>query len=309
MWFSEVLDDHDSTLNYEHDNAFKADDTKMWSFKVKSGVKDASLSVGQDVVDDGKGGFNHKHKSEMKVKATDEWDLKLISSNKEHEVEAEYKPADLNKNGQSVEFDIEAKYNPAKNAYSGEIEVKAGGFDMGPIKPWSTLKFSTNDKGDHEVNYSQNLAYEKDFHAAWDLNLNKDMALSSAFGYLAMVGPNGNYYLRSNLLNPFVGAGTWFKNGVGKHHFELQYDTTGKNMGMFGQPAFLRYGLKTNFKGVKVHLNSTWGETVSVKEKWTMPINKNLNLSVILQVNDMYSMLCDATSGKVTTGLAAEFKI
>ena len=75
----------------------------------------------------------------MKVKATDEWDLKLISSNKEHEVEAEYKPADLNKNGQSVEFDIEAKCNQAKNAYSGEIEVKAGGFDMGPIKPWSTV--------------------------------------------------------------------------------------------------------------------------------------------------------------------------
>lgn len=27
-------------MGYEYDNPFKADDTKMWSFKVKSGVKD-----------------------------------------------------------------------------------------------------------------------------------------------------------------------------------------------------------------------------------------------------------------------------
>ena len=56
MWFGDVLDDHDSkwlyiqfylkciwwleNMGYEYDNPWKADDTKMWAFKVKSGVKD-----------------------------------------------------------------------------------------------------------------------------------------------------------------------------------------------------------------------------------------------------------------------------
>lgn len=30
-----------ATMNYEYDDAWKADDTKMWSFKVKSGAGDA----------------------------------------------------------------------------------------------------------------------------------------------------------------------------------------------------------------------------------------------------------------------------
>ena len=40
MWFGDVLDDHDKAMGYEFDDPWKADDTKMWSFKVKSGVKD-----------------------------------------------------------------------------------------------------------------------------------------------------------------------------------------------------------------------------------------------------------------------------
>ena len=40
---------------------------------------------------------------------SDELDGKLVSSNKEHEVDFEYKPADFNKNGQSVEVELEAK--------------------------------------------------------------------------------------------------------------------------------------------------------------------------------------------------------
>ena len=109
MWFGDVLDDHDKCMGYEYDNPFKADDTKMWSFKVKSGVKDTSVSVGQDVVKDNKGGYACKHKSELKTKLNSEWEAKLVSSNKEHELDLEWKPTDLNKDGQKVEVEVDVK--------------------------------------------------------------------------------------------------------------------------------------------------------------------------------------------------------
>merc|ERR1719487_1333666 len=91
----------------------------------------------------------------------------------------------------------------------------------------------------------------KNFHVACDLSVDKDMKLSSAYGYAAMVGGNGNYYLRSNLLNPFVGFGTWFNWGASKQHLELQYDVSGSKTGLFGQPAFLRWGMKHTLGTVK----------------------------------------------------------
>lgn len=75
--------------------------------------------------------------------------------------------------------------------------MKAGGFDLGPVKPWTTLKFATNNKMEHSLEYTQNLVYENEFNVAWQLNLNQEMALKSAYGYMAMVGGNGNYYVRS----------------------------------------------------------------------------------------------------------------
>ena len=66
------------------------------------------MSVGQDVVKD-KGGYACKHKSELKTKLSSEVEAKLVSSNKEHELELEWKPTDLNKDGQKVEVEIDVK--------------------------------------------------------------------------------------------------------------------------------------------------------------------------------------------------------
>lgn len=49
----------------------------------------------------------------------------------------------------------------------------------------------------HSVKYTQNLVYDKEFNLGCEFNLNQDMALKSAYAYFAMVGSNGNYYLRS----------------------------------------------------------------------------------------------------------------
>lgn len=68
-----------------------------------------------------------------------EWEAKLVSSNKEHELDLEWKPTDLNKDGQKVEIETEVKCQPIPNTWSGDVELKAGGFDLGPIKPWTTV--------------------------------------------------------------------------------------------------------------------------------------------------------------------------
>lgn len=96
------------------------------------------------------------------------------------------------------------------------------------------------------------MTYDKDYHLAWDLSVNKDMKLSSAYGYAAMVGANGNYYVRANLLNQFLGLGTWYKWGNAKNSVELQYDPSGAVKGFMGQPAFIRWGMKSNLGPVKV---------------------------------------------------------
>ena len=70
---------------------------------------------------------------------TDEWDGKLVTSNKEHEIDLEWKPTDLNKDGQTVEIGLEAKCQPIPNTWSADVGLKAGGFDLGPIKPWTTV--------------------------------------------------------------------------------------------------------------------------------------------------------------------------
>lgn len=85
------------------------------------------------------------------------------------------------------------------------------------------------------MEYTQNIVYENEYNLAWQMNLNQDMALKSAYAYLAMVGPNGNYYLRSQLFNWFVGAGSWWKSESGaKYSVELQYDAKDNKPGLMG---------------------------------------------------------------------------
>lgn len=120
---------------------------------------------------------------------------------------------------------------------------------MGPVKPWLKLKLSSDNAHEHALEYTQNLVFDKDYHLATQVHVNKDFAVDSAYAYGAMVGPHGNYYVRSQLMKWFVGAGTWLKDGSGNHHsVEVQYDAKDNTEGMFGQPLFLRYGGKFKYE-------------------------------------------------------------
>lgn len=96
------------------------------------------MAVGQDIVRDG-AGYKVKHKNVLETKSVDEWELKYTVSNKSHEIKVEYEPTDMNKDGQKVQLEVESKCEPKDNKWSVEAEVKAGGFDMGPIKPFTNV--------------------------------------------------------------------------------------------------------------------------------------------------------------------------
>lgn len=53
----------------------------------------------------------------MKTKLNDEWEAKLTSSNKEHALDLEWKPTDMNKDGHELEVEFEAKCQPAKETW------------------------------------------------------------------------------------------------------------------------------------------------------------------------------------------------
>ena len=261
------------------------------------------------MVKDSKGGYACKHKTELKTKLSSELEAKLVSSNKEHEVDLEWKPSDLNKDGQKVEFELEAKCQPIPNTWSGEVEVKAGGFDLGPITPWSTLRFATNSKQAHSFKYTQNLVYEKEFNLAWQLKLNKDFAVDSAYAYLAMVGGNGNYYLRTQLFKWFVGAGSWWKDQNGnKHSLEVQYDAKDKTAGIAGQPLFLRYGGKYKFGVTDWDASVLVGKSVVLKDTFTFKATDQLKIGVT-GVMDIPEIITKGETAGMILGFKAEFKL
>lgn len=66
-------------------------------------------------------------------------------------------PEGMNKDGVKGCFEVEGKTNFKDDSWDASAHMCSGGFEMGPMKPWSTLKFATNNASEHEVTYTQNL--------------------------------------------------------------------------------------------------------------------------------------------------------
>lgn len=278
---------------------------------MKSAGEGTELEVSQDIKRKGDD-YSIKHKSELKTTCCKEWDLKFKCSNKKNELGVEWKPTDMNKDGQEVEVDFEFNEKPAQGSnaqsWGAGVELKAGGFDMGPIKPYTNLGFKTNDKQDHEITWSQNMVYEKEFHAAWNIKMDQAMAMKSAYGWLGMTGANGNYYLRANLLDQFFGLGTWFKHGDHKHSLEVQYDVKNKKPGMFGQPLYMRYGGIFKIGKVEYHNQMLVSDKIYAKDVATFNVTDNLKMN-LGATYDLWGILASAEKTKVNAGVGLELKI
>lgn len=86
-----------------------------------------------------------------------------------------------------------------------------------------------------------------DYHCAWKA-VTDFKGLSEAYGVLAVKNKTGDFYLRSNCLNRFVGIGCHVSPKDSFHHAnEIQYDFFGKNKGIYGYPVFWRFGGSYHF--------------------------------------------------------------
>jgi len=91
--------------------------------------------------------------------------MKLTAKNKEYEVEWNFSPADLNKDGQKTELSVTGTCNPASKG-GADIDIagklKFGGIGTDTIKSWSELEACTDGKSLHKAEFSQNLHMHSD---------------------------------------------------------------------------------------------------------------------------------------------------
>jgi hypothetical protein len=206
-YFGDVLDSSDKRMDFDYEDVFKMDALKLLTFKAKSAPsKGVNLSQGTDMVSGKNNGYDFKHKSEIKVAHENDLETKVTVSNKDFKLEAEWQPADLNKD-MHFSAEVESKIVPAKSEWEAKLEVKAGGMEVGPMRPWTELQFDTNQAKEHTLTFSQNLQMD-DFHVGYNLvgDVNNS-SLSKAWAQLAWRNSGfGDIYMRANKAR-FVGLG------------------------------------------------------------------------------------------------------
>lgn len=298
--------------DYKYDKPHKFDAPKLFSVKCKgSPGNGAELSQSMDMSTGKDGAIGFKHKAELKKKFNDEHSLKFTATSADYEMEYEMEPEALNKDGMHGQVEVKAKCLPATNGWEGSAEVKVGGFELGPIKPYTQLEFGTNNKKEHSITYGQNLVYDGNFHCAWKLHHDLK-ALTEAYGLLALKNtPYGHFYFRSNCLNRFVGLGCAYKVGEHGHHAtEIQYDfKDAKAAGMFDMPLFWRFGGVYNTQnGMKGSLSAYFGKKWMVQQKWEVPFSKSTKVTFQDQ-GDIKAMFTDPKNASLKFGIALEYKL
>lgn len=104
------------------------------------------------------------------------------------------------------------------------------------------MRVKLNSKMEHGIEYCQNNVMD-DYHLGWRVDVDHTNAVNNVWCHAAMVGSNGNYYVRGNAISRFFGLGTWWKSENGSQHsVEAQYDLNKTEAGIAGQPLYLRYG-------------------------------------------------------------------
>lgn len=309
-YFGDILDDADDRMGCSVEEPFKCDGPKILSIKVKQTPdKGLALAQGMDMVA-GKaaGAVDFKQKMEFKAKINNENSIKLTATNKDFGFEYDFNPEDLNKDGMHCQLEVEGKYMPAKSDCSGKAEFKIGGFEIGPLKPWTEIQFDTNKSLNHELTFSQNLNMD-DYNVAYKA-ITDMKTLTSAYGAFAVKNKTGDFFIRANLLNKFVGVGCHVSPKSTLHHAnELQYDFSGKNKGIAGSSVFYRFGgvyhlpNKTKLT-TQISASKKWMWT----NKWEVPVTSNIKATVTDQT-DVAAYFTDPTASFYKLGLALEFKL
>jgi len=119
--------------------------------------------------------------------------------------------------------------------------------------------------------------------------------------------------LRSNCVQKFVALG-WAGNAWGaKHVLEGQFDYTPKKdikqLGIFGQPAYLRYGSAWKLKSGALNVVARLGQSADVSAKLVLPVQDGVNVTIEERCN--YDHFVKGNSGEVNYqwGFGVELKL
>lgn len=115
-------------------------------------------------------------------------------------------PGGMNEGGQCGSIEVGGDTNFKDDAWNANVKLCTGGFEVGPMKPWTTIQCDTNNAGEHSVTYSQNLAMDN-MHAGWKVAADKSAALTGAYAAAAMKCDGQVMYARADILNKFFGVG------------------------------------------------------------------------------------------------------
>ena len=139
--------------------------------------------------------------------------------------------------------------------------------------------------------------------------MKSDLAsVTEAYATLAMIGGNGNYYLRANIMEKLYGAGTWFKNDSGTYNVDVQYDTTGAKKGLMDMPLFIRCAMARKMGPASVNTAFLFGQNFLVKDNFKCKLGDNVTATVT-SCYDIKEVLTNTMNAKLNLGVGAEFKI
>ena len=150
-------------------------------------------------------GGKFKQKAEFSTKM-DEHNLECKVSNSKTEFTYCMTPGGMNEGGQCGAIEVGGDTNFKDDAWNANFKLTTGGFEVGPMKPWTSITCDTNNAGEHSVTYSQNLAMYN-MHAGWRVAADKSAKLTEAHASAAMKCDGQVYYARADILNKFFGVG------------------------------------------------------------------------------------------------------
>ena len=234
-----------------------------------------------------------KHKTEIKKAFDSEHSLKVVASNKDYTAEWDFKPADLNQDGNEAQLEVEVKCVPAKSQWEGKAEFKIGGFGAGPLKSFTEIQVDSNDKQEHVATFSQNCLFDGGYHAAVKVaaDAGKTKGIKDIDAIVASTGQSwGDAWVRGYVTKNFWGLGYSTANEGNAHHsLEAQYDASkGAKKGLFGQPMYLRTGSCFHLDNKsKLSVYGSFGETWCARSKWEVPVDKTWKVTV----NDKMDLL------------------
>lgn len=253
-----------------------------------------------------------KHKVELKKKFDSQNTVKIVGTNKDFEFDYDFTPEALNKDGVDFSVEVEGKYTPAKNDYSGKTEFKLGGFKLGPVTPYSELQLDFA-KGQAKPDVTVSNVFTMDEYNLGVKAVLKDFkTVDEAYLVAAVKNSTGHFYLRSNVLTRFMGLGCNVSPKDYFHHsFELQYDAAASpsKSGIYGLPLFFRFGGLYHLDNkVKLTAQLNAGKGLIMTNKIEVPVSKEIKATLTDQI-DLANVYTNPKGLKYNFGVALELKL